>query len=211
MLYESLLIGISKGFPDQRWPQMSISCRFVIFRNLSFQSPLWVTLCAAFVAQNWALSSAYVEELGPTGCQTSSKRFQDLPLEVSEAFWDFSFSTKFSSFFRPHIDESAAQFFSPQKEQDWPRASTVAQAILDKHVKIMHIENKCKSFAPCSFFDRFFKICPKFWSVPTSCSVTPYYSRAWYTVHEYALQVTWTDACMLGAYVRGCLLLYLHI
>ena len=54
------------------------------------------------------LSSACVEELGPTGRQTSSERSQDLPLEASGPFWKFAFSTKFSSFFRPHIDESAS-------------------------------------------------------------------------------------------------------
>ena len=60
------------------------------------------------------LSSACVEELGPTGRQTSSERSQDLPLEVSGAFWDFSFSTKFSSFFDLILMNPPRSFFAPK-------------------------------------------------------------------------------------------------
>ena len=81
---------------------------FCHFSKFAILEPLMGDTLCHLCGPKLGLSSASVEELGPTGRQTSSERSQDLPLEVAGAFWDFSFSTKFSSFFRPHIDESAA-------------------------------------------------------------------------------------------------------
>ena len=80
---------------------------FCHFSKFAILEPLMGDTVCRLCGRELDLSGACVEELGPTGRQTSSERSQDLPLEVSGAFWDFSFSTKFSSFFRPHIDESA--------------------------------------------------------------------------------------------------------
>ena len=81
---------------------------FCDFSKFAILEPLMGDTVCRLCGRELDLSGACVEELGPTGRQTSSERSQDLLLEVSGAFWDFSFSTKFSSFFRPHIDESAA-------------------------------------------------------------------------------------------------------
>ena len=63
--------------------------KFVILESL-----MGDTVCR-LCGPKLGLSAASVQKLGPTGCQESSQMSQDLPLEVSGSFWDFSFSTKF--------------------------------------------------------------------------------------------------------------------
>ena len=81
---------------------------FCHFSKFAILEPLMGDTLCHLCGRELGLSGACVEELGLIWSLITSQASQDLPLEVSGAFWGFSFSTKFSSFFRPHIDESAA-------------------------------------------------------------------------------------------------------